>query len=178
MTTVPLDIRSVRIALLSDHDWLAGFDSGEAEIDRNIDRCCERHAAYRARTFCAMTEEHSRACGFYTLGISAHDSKYLSEEIISANEGRSFVPFIYLSYLAVRKHLQNQRIGTLLLGHALSRCAQVVREVGGVYGVALHALTDRATGLYDRYGFREYGQRTRYPFMILPAQSLIDLTSN
>lgn len=62
-----------------------------------------------------------------------------------------------------------------LLGHCLRRCAQTVSEVGGVYGVALHALTTRAADLYDSYGFREYGRRTRYPFMILPAQSLLDL---
>ena len=177
MTTVPLDIRSVRIVPLSDHGWLAGFRSGGAEIDRNIDRCCERHVAYRARTFCAVVDGQQGASGFYTFGVSAHDSKYLDEELVKDNEGRSFVPFIYLNYLAVREQLQNQKIGTLLLEHALSRCAQVVREVGGIYGVALHALTDRAAGLYDRYGFREYGRRSRYPFMILPAKSLIDLTS-
>src|SRR5216683_1701904 len=171
MTTVRPDIRSLRIVPLSDHGWLAGFDSGEQEIDRNIERCCEKHDTYRGRTFCAMIDGHPNAYGFYSLGVSAHDSKYLSEEMIKASGGHAFVPFIYLNYLAVRKDYQNQRIGTLLLMHALSRCEQVVRNVGGVYGVALHALTDRAAGLYDGYGFREYS-RSKYPFMILPAQSL------
>jgi GNAT superfamily N-acetyltransferase len=162
---------------LPDRSWLAGFDSGEVEIDRNIDRCCERHVAYRSRTFCAVIEGQSEACGFYTFGVSAHDSKYLDEDIVRASDGRPFVPFVYLNYLAVRKPWQNQKIGTLLLGHALTRCGQVVREVGGIYGVALHALTHRAAGLYDRYGFREYGGRSQFPFMILPAKSLIDLTA-
>lgn len=172
MTTVLLDLRSVRIAPLSDPGWLAGFKSGESEIDRNIGVCCERHATYRARTFCALADGQEGACGFYSFGISAHDSKYLDELI---NDGRAFIPFIYLQYLAVREQLQNQKIGTLLLGHCLTRCAQVVREVGGIFGVALHALTTRTADLYDGYGFREYGRRSKYPFMILPAQSLIDL---
>jgi hypothetical protein len=74
----------------------------------------------------------------------------------------------------VRLHHQSQKIGTLLLGDALFRCAQVVKNVG-VYGIALHALTTRAADLYDKYGFRAYG-KSKYPFMILPVQTLIDLT--
>lgn len=174
MTTAHLDIRSVRIVPLSDPGWLAGFECGESEIDRRMSWCCERHASLRARTFCAIAEGQQGACGFYTFGISAHDSKYL-EDLVKTGDGHAFIPFIYLNYLAVRLDLQNQKIGTLLLGHCLRRCAQTVSEVGGVYGVALHALTTRAADLYDSYGFREYGRRSRYPFMILPAQSLLDL---
>ncbi len=57
---------------------------------------------------------------------------------------------------------------------ALEKCANTIRNIG-VYGVALNALNDRSAGLYDRYGFREYGGKAKYPFMILPAQSVLDL---
>lgn len=116
------------------------------------------------------------AYGFYCLSISASESKYLCEEIIRANENLPFVPFIYVNYFAVRKEFQNQKIGTALLGDALSRCGRVVRNVG-IYGIALNALTERLIGLYERYGFRPYGKRSKYQLMILPAQTLIDLTA-
>jgi len=169
----PLDTRSLRIIPLSDAGLLDAFDSGESEIDRNIDRCCERHHKYRSRVFCAIVDGEQSAYGFYCLSISASESKYLAEEIIRANEGRAFVPFLYINYLAVRKDWQNQKIGTLLLIDALTRCERVVRDVG-VYGVALNALTERAARLYEKYGFRPYGE-TKYPLMILPARSLIEL---
>ena len=177
MTTARLDLHSLRIVPLSDHEWLAEFESGENEIDKNINLCCEKHDTYRARTFCAMIDGHPKAFGFYTLGISAHDSKYLDQEIVRATGGRPFIPFIYLNYLAVMRVYQNQGIGTILLMNAVLRSSQVIRNVGGVYGIALHALTDRAADLYDRYGFRPYGQH-KYPFMVLPAQSVLDLVSS
>jgi GNAT superfamily N-acetyltransferase len=84
------------------------------------------------------------------------------------------VPFIYLNYLAVRKQHQSQKIGAMLLGNALERCAVFVRNVG-IYGVALRAISERVVKMYSRYGFRQVDDK-KYPFMILPAQSLIDLT--
>ncbi len=62
----------------------------------------------------------------------------------------------------------------MLLGNLLSRCGYLVRNVG-VFGIALNALTPRVVTLYQRYGFRQRSE-TKHPFMILPTQSLIELT--
>ena len=113
------------------------------------------------------------AYGFYSLGVSAADSKYMRMDLVTVGDERSYIPFLYLNYLAVRREFHGQKLGTLLLMNALTRCEQVARNVG-VYGVALNALNDRAAGLYDRYGFRAY-DKAKYPFMILPIQSLFDL---
>lgn len=176
MTTAPqsVDIKNLRIEPLDDHEALKDFDSGENEIDRHIATCCDWHQKYRRRTFCAFLSDEKIAVGFYCLGISATESKYLDDEILRSSDGHAYVPFIYLNYLAVRSEYQNNKIGTILLLNALDRCAHTVKNIG-IYGVSLNALTDRSAGLYDRYGFREYGGRNKYPFMVLPAQSLIDL---
>jgi GNAT superfamily N-acetyltransferase len=100
----------------------------------------------------------------------------VKKEMVRISDERAYVPFVYLNYIAVRADYQNQKIGTVLLMNALSRCGQVVRNVG-IYGIALNALTERAAKLYERYGFRQISA-TKYPFMILPTQSLIDLTEN
>lgn len=176
MTTArPLiDIEKLCIESLGNREVLEGFDSGESEVDRNVEKCCDWHPEYRGRTFCAFIPQEKKAVGFYCLGISASDSKYLDKDIVKRSGGRGYVPFIFLNYLAVRKEYQRQKIGTVLLLNALERCAGTIKNIG-IYGVGLNALTDRAAGLYDRYGFREYGGRSSYPFMVLPAQSLIDL---
>jgi ribosomal protein S18 acetylase RimI-like enzyme len=175
MTTArpALDIRQVKIGPLSDRNVLAEFQSGEHEIDRAIGKCCDWQEKHRVRMFCATMADCVHAYGFYALGVSAADSKYLSGEIVQGAEDRSYIPFIYLNYLAVQSEFQNQKLGTLMLIDALKRCESVARNVG-LYGVALNALSDRAAGLYDRYGFRAYSQ-TKFPLMVLPIQSLFDL---
>ncbi|MCH7692165.1 MAG: GNAT family N-acetyltransferase [Proteobacteria bacterium] len=176
MTTAPqpVEIKNLRINPLNDPDELRDFDSGEHEVDRHIEKCCDWHGRYRNRTFCAFLPNQELAVGFYCLGISATESKYLDDEIVRSHGSFRYVPFIYLNYLAVRSEHQNNKIGTVLLMNALERCAHTILNIG-IYGVALHALNDRSAGLYDRYGFREYGERKKYPFMILPAQSVLDL---
>jgi ribosomal protein S18 acetylase RimI-like enzyme len=176
MTTAPqpIDIKNLQIHRLTDGQVLADFDSGEDEVDRHIPKCCDWHERYRNRVFCAFLPARSLAVGYYCLGVSATESKYLDEAIIRSSDRYGYVPFVYLNYLAVRSQYQGNNIGTILLMNALQKSAHVVRNIG-IYGVALHALNDRSAGLYDRYGFRTFGDTGKYPFMILPAQSLLDL---
>lgn len=176
MTTArpTIDLRSLRIELLRDRRLLDNFDSGEPEVDRNIEKCCDWHDQYRNRTFCAFLPDIDAAVGFYCIGISANESKYLTHETFRFWRQQAYIPFIYLNYLAVQKQFQQCGIGTILLMNALGKAEYAVQNIG-IYGVALHALNDRSASLYDRYGFREYGGRSKYPFMILPAQSVLDL---
>ncbi|MCI0555767.1 MAG: GNAT family N-acetyltransferase [Anaerolineae bacterium] len=176
MTTAdpPIDLKTLQIEPLGDSRCLMNFDCGEQEVNRGITRCCEWHGKYRNRVFCAFLPGMEFAVGFYCLGVSAHESKYLDDSIVSANGARAFVPFIYLHYLGVQSEYQKKGIGTLLLLNALERSSLTIKNIG-IYGVALHALTSRSADLYDRYGFREHKGSPKYPFMILPAQSVIDL---
>lgn len=168
------DITNLKISHLDDPSVLSSFDSGEREVDRNIEKCCDWHGRYRSRTFCGFLPDQKLAAGFYCLGVSATESKYLDPEILKSHGTFKYVPFIYLNYIAVRIEYQNNKIGTILLMNAIERCSHTIRNIG-IYGIALNALNDRSAGLYDRYGFRECGKRSKYPFMILPAQSVLDL---
>ncbi|WP_374654310.1 GNAT family N-acetyltransferase [Dongia sp.] len=176
MTALPTpDIRSLKYTLLKDRSVaLKDFECGESTADRNIDKCCEWQSMHRARVFCAHMDGIEQAYGFYCLGILAQDPGGMDADIVRAGEGRKFVPFIYVHYIGVRREFQNQNIGTMLLGNLLERCGMVVRNVG-VFGVALNALTPEVAKLYHKYGFRQRDER-KYPLMILPSQSLIELT--
>jgi ribosomal protein S18 acetylase RimI-like enzyme len=114
-----------------------------------------------------------QAYGFYCLGVITQNPKGMDADIVRASDGRDFVPFIYLHYIAVRQEFQGQKLGTMLLGNMLERSAEVVRAVG-IFGIALNALTERASRLYFRYGFRQRDER-KYPLMVLPSKSLLDL---
>ena len=175
MTTVPLpvDTEKLRIAPLDGAKMLDGFSCGEHEIDRNIRKCCEWHETYSRRVFCAFLGTEELACGYYCISISASESKYLDQKMVRDSGGQAYVPFIYLNYLAVGLDYQNNGIGKILLMHALERCSYVIKNIG-IYGVALNALNDRAAGLYDGFGFREFG-KNKYPFMVLPARTVLDI---
>lgn len=168
------EIGKLKFSHLSNRAAFRNFESGEREIDRNLDKCCDWHEKHRAKIFCARIDGVEEAYGFYCLAVSASDAKYMDEDIVRANDNRNFVPFICVNYFAVRREFQNNKIGTMLLGNMLSRCGYIVRNVG-VFGIALNALTPRVLKLYNKYGFRQRSE-TKYPLMILPTQSLIDLT--
>jgi GNAT superfamily N-acetyltransferase len=178
MTTAApaLDIKRLRIVPLPSDTAFSDFRSGEDEIDRNLDKCCEWHRCHRSRIFCAYLTEEPDLYGFYCLGLHAHDSKAVDGFFTrSSDDIRNFVPFIYLNYLAVRRGWRRRKIGTVLLLNALERCAIVIRNIGA-YGVALNALTDDSAALYDRYGFKARNPGSRKaPLMVLPAQSVLDL---
>jgi GNAT superfamily N-acetyltransferase len=167
------DIRSLKFSALVDPTQLRSFECGESQIDRSIAKCCEWHVMHRAKTFCAHVDGVPEAYGFYSLGIIAQDPKGMDADIVKAGEGRNFVPFIYLHYIAVRVEFQKQKIGTMMLINMLERCYTVTSNVG-IFGVALNALTPRAIALYHKYGFRQRNE-TKYPLMILPSQTLSDL---
>ncbi len=174
-----LDFSKLRIVPLPSptNTVFADFRSGEPEIDKNLGKCCDWHGCYRSRVFCAYFDGDSALYGFYCLGLHAHDSKMAATLFVRPNDDdRGYVPFIYLHYLAVREGWRRKKIGTMLLVHALERCAIVIRNIGS-YGVALNALNEDAIALYDNHGFRipKAAEKMAHPTMILPAQTLFDL---
>lgn len=178
MTTAApaLDLRQLRIIALPSERALDNFRSGEDAIDKYLQKCCEWQQCHRARIFCAYIGADPVPYGFFCLGQHAHDSETMGRFFTRATDDvRSFVPLIYLNYLAVREGFRRRKIGTMLLLNALERCAIAMRQIGA-YGVALNALNEVSFKLYEKYGFRSQNpERQRYPLMVLPAQSIIDL---
>lgn len=177
MTTAApkLDIQHLKIVPLRSSAAFDGFSCGEHEIDRNLSKCCEWHETHRARVFCAYINDEPTLYGFYCVGQHAHGAASVGSLFRrSSDDTRAYVPFIYLNYLAVRDGWRRQKIGTILLMNALERCAVVTRNIGS-YGVALKALTDDAVAFYDHFKFRAVDDSQKYPFMVLPAQSVLGL---
>jgi GNAT superfamily N-acetyltransferase len=171
------DRKQFRIIPLPSDGAFAGFRSGEDEVDRQLDNCCEWHQCHRSRVFCAYhAERPDYLYGFYCLGLHAHEARHVPSGLLRRHRDdvRNFVPFIYVSLFAVRAGMRRQKIGTVMLGNMLERCALGIRNIGA-YGVALKSVSDDATAFYDHFGFRMRDSGERYPFMVLPAQSILDL---
>jgi GNAT superfamily N-acetyltransferase len=144
------DITRLKISSIPSATALANFHSGEPEIDRNLDKCWPWQTCHKSRVYCAYLDGDVDPYGFYCLGLHAHESKYVDG-------------------------FRRNKIGTVLLMHALEKCARTIRDIGA-YGVALSALSGEAADFYDHYGFRTKSPGSqKYPFMILPAQSVLDL---
>lgn len=104
------DLGSLRFLHLQDRAAFLDFKSGERDIDRNIEKCYERHERHRTRIFCAHVDGVPQAYWFYCLSVSASTASGMDEDIVRANDNRSYVPFIYVDYFAVRHEFQNRKI--------------------------------------------------------------------
>lgn len=164
---------SFRYAILSDPACLDGFSCGERSIDRRISNCCEQHSIYKSRLICIFTARDPKAIGFYCLSAHGLQSNAFDQSEKEKKDWAGLVPFIYINYLAVRKDVQNRRVGSSLLVNALKRCAIFADNVG-LFGVALNALNDRVAVFYQKRGFSQRGDASS-PFMILPTQTLLDM---
>lgn len=171
----PFDLRKIRIAPLIESTALEDFDSGEREIDRAALGCFDYHVRYRRRVYCAHIGDDPSVVGFYCLGLSGTDANSIPNSLIN-KEGyfSPYMPLVYLHYLAVRKDLQRNGIGSILLGNFLDRCVDVMKNIG-IYGVGLHALNVRLAEMYSRFRFHPVDENANRPFMVLPVQALIEL---
>lgn len=149
------------------HDT-SGFNCGNELLDRWLIRYAgqnERRDA--ARTFIATTNGHT-VCGYYTLvaGQLEHD-----EATIQASKGlsRNFpIPVAILARLAIDSNWQGQGLGAVLLDDALARVCRASEQVA-VRAVIVHAVDERATAFYERFGFHALSATPRTLMVTLAA---------
>lgn len=170
----PVDFKKLSIRHLGDATCFSGFESGEREIDSKIMKCCEYHNIFRRRVFCAFYDQEELCCAFYCISILTSTTSSIKHILSLVHQSRNYIPFVYLHQIGVKKDMQNRGIGTALMMHAIARAAFAANNIG-VFGMALNALNDRSAGFYDNLGFKAYDEKARFPFMVLPAQTLVKL---
>lgn len=133
---------------------------------------CDRN---RARVFCAFTSEEMLGKGFYQLSLSLErDSKLKKGDEYDLWKGGAHI--IYINYLGVRREVQNNGLGRLLLVDALRRCYHVSESLP-VFGVGIRPLNDRNKQSYSKKGFGipDDEKDSAHPLMILPIWDLKEL---
>jgi len=141
------------------HD-VAQFSCGHEALDRWLTRYAgqgERRDA--ARTF-VSTAERCTVRGYYTVVAGQLDH---GEATAVTRKGlsRHFpIPVAILARLGVDQRYQRQGLGATLLVDALTRVLRASNEIA-VRAVVVHAIDDRATAFYERYGFRSLAATPR-----------------
>lgn len=173
---LPKMVQSLQILPLGNRRQLAGFQSGEAEIDRWVNGNALRLAEQqRLRVFCLHAAGSDSAIGLYGLSLATEPGTALRDGREQSIWLRG-APLVYVAYLAIHRSRQNAGLGQHLLVDALARANRISRDVA-FYGVGLRSLNDRTTRLYSRFGFSvargEDGKSN--PLMLLPIWTINDL---
>lgn len=147
------------------HD-VAVFDCGNELLNRWLTRYAgqsERRDA--ARTFVALGPAKS-VLGYYTLLAGQLQHEAVTAAVRRGQSQHFPIPIALLARLAVDSNHQGKGLGAELLADALSRVQLASAQVA-VRAVVVHAIDDRATGFYERFGFRALTSTPRTPMVTL-----------
>lgn len=134
------------------------FDCGDFALNHYLQQLAGQHSRKNiSKTFIAIDKD--KVVGFYSLSMAEAQLEDLPKSISKKLPPYYPVPVARLGRLAVDKTYQGQKLGELLLMHALTRCAQIASEIGTV-GVIVDAKHGQAQQFYQKYGF--------IPFTIKP----------
>jgi GNAT superfamily N-acetyltransferase len=136
---------------LADVHEIDEFCCGEPSLDDWLKRRARANQISGAsRTF--VTTRNSRVIAYYALAAGA-----IASNKAPARLRRNMpdpIPVFVLGRLAVDRSEQGKMLGALLLRDAILRSRRAA-EFGGVAGVLVHAISERARQFYLRHGFIE-----------------------
>ena len=148
----------VRLERLEAHHDLAGFDSGNEELDGWL----RRHALAAqqmdsARTFVLIRDD--RVVGYFSLTMG---SVLRAEAPAKLVRGLPAYPvgMVLLARLAVDRREQGKGIGGLLLAEAL-RKAVAAGEAAAARLIVVDAIDETAVRFYERHGFTRTPEHPR-----------------
>jgi len=132
-------------SLNADHHRKA-FDCGEASLNTYLQRYARQNIKNRInRVFIASPVDAEKSIvGYYTLSagsISTNDLPLTQKQRLPNYP----IPVALLGRLAVDKHYQGQRLGSILLADAVQRVDQA-SEILAVFAIAVEALNPSAAG--------------------------------
>jgi len=133
-------------------DNTAGFESGEASLDRYLaDRALTNHVTDLARCYVCVDSDGTKVVGYYTLSAVAVEHASLPGP--ARRNAPDPVPAVLLGRLAVDRKAQGSGLGRLLVRDAtLSTLAAADRI--GVRLLIVHALHQQAAAFYSTLGFK------------------------
>ena len=139
----------------------------------------KRGSRYLAGTKVAVPTDPGQAhaiFGFYTLLYHEYRDGELATAVARklGVKGLGRIPMILLAQLGVRKELQNQGLGRLLMQAAMELALSLAQEAGSV-AMITDPKTTRLADYYADYGFTDIGERnptTRQPRLFLPMKTI------
>jgi GNAT superfamily N-acetyltransferase len=134
------------------HDRRA-FTSGIAELDEYIKRFAAQQSKKGVTVVRVLVDTESPATilGYYSLSAAQIDADQLDERT-QQKLPRYPVPCFRMGRLAVHSAHHGRGLGRLLIGCAVSRCAEARKHVAA-YALVVDAKGEKAKKFYEHYGF-------------------------
>lgn len=163
---------------LAEKPQQGDFFCGVNEIDKwYFKDAWDYHNKFRCRVTTIHSGENGDLVGFYAFCVTLESERLLdkSSHLHRFSVGRYF-PTLQIYYIAVQKSLQKGGIGTIAMGKIIDTFREVA-SLTGVPVMTLTAINQRAANLYASMGFVRFGGPGPIR-MLLPAQSVLDLTTS
>ena len=136
------------VLFTADHDC-ESFRCGVASLDEWLRRrALQNQVSGASRTYVVTTGQ--KVVAYYCLSSGA-----LALDAVPGSVRRNMpdpVPMAILGRLAVDQAWQGRGLGAALLQDAVLRTLQA-RDILGIRGVLVHALSEEARAFYEHYGF-------------------------
>lgn len=148
----------------------ASFCSGVAPLDDYLQRQAAQHHRDGIATTHVLTDDAQPSCilGYCTLSaaqLHLHELQDGDRKRLPAYP----VPAMRMGRLAVSQTAQGQRLGSLLLGHAVN-LALSLRQTLGVRVLVVDAKSDGAAAFYLGHGFRPTSESGLTLYLPLPGR--------
>lgn len=153
-------------------DNTAGFDSGEASLDRYLaDRALTNHVSDIARCYVCVNDG-TKVVGYYTLSAVAVEHAGLPGR--ARRNAPDPVPAVLLGRLALDRRAQGSGLGRLLVRDAILSTLAAADRIG-VRLLLVHALHERAANFYAALGFKPSPTDPLHLYLLLSdARSSLD----
>lgn len=170
--TVPTKLR-IEPLDRKKHDRVS-FSCGVETLDRYLKQQATQDMDKRVAAVFVLTPDGTTVAGYYTLSQYAIAAGELPEEVIRRLKPPRYpeLPATLLGRLARSSEFKGQKLGEILLMHALGKSLQHSREIASV-GVVVDAKDHRASLFYASYGFAELpGHSSR---LFLPMKTIAEM---
>jgi GNAT superfamily N-acetyltransferase len=144
----------LRIAVLNDAHDRNGFTCGVESLDRYLKTQAGQDVRRKANAVFVLSREAEadRVLGYYTLCAMAISHGEVPEAARKHVPRYPLVSCTLIGRLAVAKHQQGQRLGSVLLADALQRAFESADTVGSSM-VIVDALDEATAGFYAAHSF-------------------------
>ena len=148
-----LNLEKCSIEVLDRHHNRRGFRCGIDELDYYIGKVARQHAEKGiSRTHVLVCDENKTVIvGFYTLAPCEVEGSILDDPRARRLPEHP-IPACKLGRLAVATEFQEQGLGELLLMDAMSSFLDAAEKIGMI-GLFVDAISEKAAGFYEHYGF-------------------------
>jgi predicted GNAT family N-acyltransferase len=143
-----------RIAVLNDAHDRSGFTCGVESLDRYLKTQAGQDVRRKAKAVFVLSWEAAPGpvLGYYTLSAMAISQGEVPEAARKHVPRYPLVSCTLIGRLAVARHQQGQRLGSILLADALQRAFESADTVGSSM-VVVDSLDEAAAGFYAAHGF-------------------------